>query len=71
MWTILKSDCSENLKYIFFLSVSMAHELETDFSHFQVKGDVCRDCLNYKDFKEKCWYFWEDKRDCSQKMMQK
>ncbi|MFO8015809.1 MAG: hypothetical protein R6U32_01760 [Candidatus Woesearchaeota archaeon] len=26
---------------------------------------VCRDCLKYKQHKDKCWFYWEGKRACS------
>ncbi|MBI2564578.1 hypothetical protein HYV79_01150 [Candidatus Woesearchaeota archaeon] len=27
---------------------------------------VCEGCQNYKLFKEKCWFYWENKRICTQ-----
>ncbi len=30
------------------------------------KSEVCRDCASWKLFGEKCWFFWEDKKECSQ-----
>lgn len=32
---------------------------------------VCKSCANYKIFKEKCWYYWEGKKECSQKVEEK
>ncbi len=29
-------------------------------------SDVCKDCHSFQIFKEKCWFFWENKRACSQ-----
>ncbi|PIN75984.1 hypothetical protein COV18_01005 [Candidatus Woesearchaeota archaeon CG10_big_fil_rev_8_21_14_0_10_37_12] len=27
---------------------------------------VCTECHVYKTLKEKCWYYWEGKKKCSQ-----
>ena len=27
---------------------------------------VCEKCHTYKNVGEKCWYFWEEKKTCSQ-----
>ena len=27
---------------------------------------VCDDCHAFKQFGEKCWFFWNDKKSCSQ-----
>jgi len=26
---------------------------------------ICKDCLKYKSHKDKCWFFWNEKRACS------
>ncbi len=26
---------------------------------------VCQNCYKYKIFKDKCWYYWELKKECS------
>lgn len=26
---------------------------------------ICKECWNYKQFKEKCWFYWEGKKECS------
>ncbi|NQU79674.1 hypothetical protein HQ545_07955 [Candidatus Woesearchaeota archaeon] len=44
--------------------------LETDYEVEALydKEDVCKQCINWKEFKEKCWYFWEQKKECSQRV---
>ncbi|HLC47098.1 MAG TPA: hypothetical protein VJI75_05190 [Candidatus Nanoarchaeia archaeon] len=27
---------------------------------------VCTECVNWKDFKRQCWFYWESKKECSQ-----
>lgn len=27
---------------------------------------VCQNCQSFQVFKDKCWFFWEGKRACSQ-----
>lgn len=27
---------------------------------------VCKDCHSFKIFGNKCWFFWENKKTCSQ-----
>lgn len=27
---------------------------------------VCDSCQSFKNFGEKCWFFWKDKKSCSQ-----
>jgi len=46
----------------------MAREEDYDMHVFEDFKDNCKDCLNFKDFKEKCWYYWEKKKECSQKL---
>jgi len=29
-------------------------------------SEVCKNCHSYKVFGNKCWYFWEGKKSCSQ-----
>jgi len=29
------------------------------------EAGVCRDCWRYKQFKEDCHFFWENKSECS------
>ncbi len=26
---------------------------------------VCKECHAYKQFKEKCWFYWQEKKECS------
>jgi len=28
----------------------------------------CRDCFHFKKFREKCWFYWENKKHCTQKI---
>lgn len=28
----------------------------------------CTDCFHYKKFREKCWFYWEEKKECTQKI---
>lgn len=28
-------------------------------------NELCTDCWRYQTFKDKCHFFWEDKRECS------
>lgn len=30
-----------------------------------MKAPICDGCYNWKLFKEKCWFFWEGKTECS------
>ncbi len=39
-----------------------------DIHTLEDSEDICKDCLNWKEFKEKCWYHWQLKKECSQKM---
>ncbi len=29
-------------------------------------SDVCKNCHAFKVFGEKCWFYWERKKSCSQ-----
>ena len=29
-------------------------------------SEVCKNCHAFKSFGEKCWFFWERKKACSQ-----
>ena len=29
-------------------------------------SDVCKECAAFKVFGEKCWFYWERKKACSQ-----
>lgn len=29
-------------------------------------NEVCKECASWKVFKEKCWFFWDGKKECSQ-----
>ncbi len=29
-------------------------------------NELCKDCSNWENFKEKCFFYWEDKKECSQ-----
>jgi len=31
-----------------------------------LKPMVCKNCALYEKFKEKCWFYWERKRKCTQ-----
>jgi|GEM_PF-1575102 len=31
-------------------------------------NECCRDCFHYKKHKDKCWFYWENKRECTQKL---
>jgi hypothetical protein len=31
-------------------------------------NDVCKDCLFWGKFKDKCWVFWEGKKFCTMKV---
>jgi hypothetical protein len=46
----------------------MVREDDYDLEALEDKEDICTTCLNWKDFKEKCWYHWDKKKECSQKM---
>lgn len=30
------------------------------------EGPVCKTCYIFKRFKDKCWYYWDNKRVCTQ-----
>jgi len=34
------------------------------FSPFM--SDICKECQSFKVFGEKCWFYWERKKTCSQ-----
>ncbi|MFC1742112.1 hypothetical protein ACFL3V_06260 [Nanoarchaeota archaeon] len=46
----------------------MVRTEDYDLNPLNEGEDLCKECLNFKDFKEKCWYFWEKKKECSQKL---
>ena len=46
----------------------MVREQDYDTHLLEPSKDICKDCLNWKDFKEKCWYFWHQKKECSQRI---
>lgn len=46
----------------------MVRNQDYDFHLLESSKDICKDCLNWKDFKEKCWYYWEKKKECSQRI---
>jgi hypothetical protein len=46
----------------------MAIDHGYDIHLLEPSRDICKDCINWKDFKEKCWYFWEKKKECSQRV---
>lgn len=48
----------------------MVREQDYDLHMLEDETDICEDCINYKDFKERCWYYWERKKECSQKMQE-
>jgi hypothetical protein len=29
-------------------------------------GHLCKECASWNRHKEKCWFFWEGKKECSQ-----
>ncbi len=29
-------------------------------------GTVCENCVAFKRFGDKCWFYWEGKRECTQ-----
>jgi hypothetical protein len=35
--------------------------------HLEDKKIACDSCRNFKNFGKACWYFWELKKECSQK----
>jgi len=30
------------------------------------KNEICKDCVNWKEFSAGCWFHWDDKKECSQ-----
>ena len=60
--------CTQIFKYHPISYTGMAQLDHADFELLKDKGDLCKECLNFKDFGEKCWYFWNEKKDCSQKL---
>jgi hypothetical protein len=48
--------------------IMMINQEDYDLEALQPSKDLCKDCLNWKDFKEKCWYHWQNKKECSQKL---
>lgn len=30
-------------------------------------NEICKGCLRWEKFKEKCWVYWEGKKECSLK----
>jgi hypothetical protein len=28
----------------------------------------CKECLHFRKFKEKCWFYWENKKECTQRI---
>jgi len=31
-------------------------------------NEVCKDCLKWDKFQDKCWVWWQHKKECSQKV---
>ena len=38
-----------------------------DLHIFESKKSPCDECPSFKRFGRKCWFFWENKKDCSQR----
>jgi len=30
------------------------------------EGPVCKECSTFKRHKDKCWFYWDNKKACSQ-----
>ncbi|MBU0536173.1 MAG: hypothetical protein KKE20_04360 [Nanoarchaeota archaeon] len=30
------------------------------------KSDVCKECASWNIFMDRCWFYWEGKKECSQ-----
>jgi len=58
----------KKFKYNQVIEMCMVREQDYDMHTLEEFQDICENCLNWKDFKGKCWYFWEKKKECSQKM---
>ncbi|MFQ5474846.1 MAG: hypothetical protein ACE5DM_03340 [Candidatus Nanoarchaeia archaeon] len=39
-----------------------------DLDALNPKPKPCKSCKTYKAHGKDCWYYWEEKRDCSQHM---
>lgn len=31
-------------------------------------NEVCKDCLNWQRYGKDCWYFWQGKKTCTQRV---
>lgn len=27
--------------------------------------ELCKGCINWENFSEKCWFFWHEKKECA------
>ena len=43
-------------------------KMEYDLTALNDNPHVCEECGVYKKFGAKCWYFWDRKKTCSQKL---
>ncbi|MBI4738533.1 hypothetical protein HY772_03065 [Candidatus Woesearchaeota archaeon] len=41
---------------------------EYDFHVLEEKKAACDGCHSFKAFGKNCWYYWEFKKECSQKI---
>jgi len=47
----------------------MANLRDLDLYFLKTPENICKDCAMFAQHKEKGWYFWEGKKDCSQKLI--
>jgi hypothetical protein len=59
---------NQTFKYQTDNTITMVREQDYDAHLLEPSKDICKECMNWKDFKEKCWYFWNSKKECSQKI---
>ncbi|MBT5022628.1 hypothetical protein HOK51_03550 [Candidatus Woesearchaeota archaeon] len=38
-----------------------------DFHQLKHKKAACEECAMFEKFGQSCWFFWEHKKECSQK----
>lgn len=47
-------------------SVKLGLELLEELNKREKKIDICKECQMSEQFGKKCWFYWENKKFCSQ-----
>jgi|SaaInlStandDraft_3_1057020.scaffolds.fasta_scaffold36848_2 hypothetical protein len=55
-----------NISAIFNIN-TMDYPNKYDFHQLKHKKAACEECAMFEKFGQSCWFFWEHKKECSQK----